>query len=192
MLACIIDLVLMTIIISPALVFIFKVMGNDLSSHSSLDLSAEKNQQIVTEQMLTYLKINVLQLVIASIVTFFFWRAKNGTPGKTILKMHIVDAKTLKPMTFWQSFGRMFSYIFSLLPLAVGFVWIEYDKKKQGFHDKISGTVVIKLPKHTKLELEELQKNKEQQQIKQDKHELDLAQENNPRQVESSKKIKRL
>jgi uncharacterized RDD family membrane protein YckC len=33
----------------------------------------------------------------------------------------------------------------------LGFLWIIFDREKQGWHDKIAGTVVIKLPKATAL-----------------------------------------
>ena len=42
-------------------------------------------------------------------------------------------------------FVRYFAYIVSFMPLYLGFIWIYFDKRKQGFHDKIAGTVVIKV-----------------------------------------------
>jgi uncharacterized RDD family membrane protein YckC len=31
----------------------------------------------------------------------------------------------------------------SALPLGLGFVWIAFDRRKQGFHDKIAKTCVV-------------------------------------------------
>ena len=35
-------------------------------------------------------------------------------------------------------------YIISAVPLSLGFVWIVFDKKGQGWHDKLGGTYVVK------------------------------------------------
>lgn len=40
-----------------------------------------------------------------------------------------------------ETVGKMIS----TLPLGLGFLWVSWDAKKQGFHDKIAGTVVMKV-----------------------------------------------
>ena len=40
---------------------------------------------------------------------------------------------------------RYLAYLVSMLPLCFGFLWIAWDKKKQGWHDKIAKTYVIKV-----------------------------------------------
>lgn len=77
------------------------------------------------------------------LITIVMWTRFLGTPGKLILGCHVVDAKTRKAMTPGQAVLRYVSYIVSTIPLGLGFLWIAWDKKKQGFHDKIAGTVVI-------------------------------------------------
>ncbi|WP_141737159.1 RDD family protein [Marinobacter sp. X15-166B] len=32
----------------------------------------------------------------------------------------------------------------SALPLCLGFIWVGVDKRKQGWHDKLAGTVVVR------------------------------------------------
>ena len=51
---------------------------------------------------------------------------------------------TGKPASPVQLIGRYFAYIVSMLPLCFGFFWVAFDKRKQGWHDKLAGTVVIK------------------------------------------------
>ena len=41
---------------------------------------------------------------------------------------------------------RYFGYVVSAGILFVGFVWIAFDSHKQGIHDKIADTYVVKLP----------------------------------------------
>jgi uncharacterized RDD family membrane protein YckC len=38
---------------------------------------------------------------------------------------------------------RYLGYFVSALPLGLGFFWVAWDKRKQGFHDKLAKTVVI-------------------------------------------------
>ncbi len=39
---------------------------------------------------------------------------------------------------------RYLGYYISMLPLFLGIFWVGWDKRKQGWHDKIAGTLVIK------------------------------------------------
>jgi uncharacterized RDD family membrane protein YckC len=73
-----------------------------------------------------------------------FWMKKGATPGKLVLKQKVVDAKTGELPSMKQSIIRYFGYTISLMPLFLGFIWIAFDKKKQGWHDKLAGTVVIR------------------------------------------------
>lgn len=46
--------------------------------------------------------------------------------------------------TAGQFIGRYFAYLIAFLPLCLGVIWVGIDKKKQGWHDKLAGTVVIR------------------------------------------------
>ena len=46
-------------------------------------------------------------------------------------------------ITFPVAFLRYLGYVISAIPLFLGFIWIAFDKQKQGFHDKIAGTFVV-------------------------------------------------
>jgi uncharacterized RDD family membrane protein YckC len=81
-------------------------------------------------------------LVIA-VGTLLFWRYQGATPGKIAVSAKIVNAETGGPPTTGRLVIRFLGYIVSALPLCLGFVWIALDRRKQGWHDKIAGTVVI-------------------------------------------------
>lgn len=59
----------------------------------------------------------------------------------------IVDARTGQPASTGQLIGRYFAYFVAMLPLFLGIVWVAFDKRKQGWHDKLAGTVVVKQKK---------------------------------------------
>gem|GEM_PF-945316 len=73
-----------------------------------------------------------------------FWRYRAATPGKIMMDIYIVDADTLRQPTFGRLILRYLGYYVSIFTLFLGFFWIGWDKRKQGFHDKIAKTVVIK------------------------------------------------
>ena len=76
--------------------------------------------------------------------TIWFWLRFFGTPGKMALRLKIVDANTGNKLSLGQAVGRYFAYIVAAIPLLLGYIWIGIDKRKQGFHDKLAGTVVIR------------------------------------------------
>lgn len=60
-----------------------------------------------------------------------------------MLKLYITDARTGGRPSRRQLVGRYLAYYVSMIPLFLGFFWIGWDKRKQGFHDKLAGTVVV-------------------------------------------------
>jgi len=86
----------------------------------------------------------VLNYIAPGIIVILFWLYKSATPGKIILKMKIVDAKTLQQPKIGQLLVRYLGYYLSIIPLFLGFFWVGIDKRKQGFHDKLACTLVIK------------------------------------------------
>lgn len=77
------------------------------------------------------------------VLTIGLWMRYNGTPGKLLLGCQIVDASSFEPISLKQSVIRYLGYYVSLICLGVGFFWVMWDKRKQGFHDKLAKTVVV-------------------------------------------------
>ncbi|MDH3209523.1 MAG: RDD family protein [Burkholderiaceae bacterium] len=86
----------------------------------------------------------LLSWVAPAVAVITFWLYKQATPGKMVLSAKVVDAKTGNTMTVGQSIGRYLGYIVSTIPFGLGFIWVAFDAKKQGWHDKLAGTVVIR------------------------------------------------
>jgi uncharacterized RDD family membrane protein YckC len=92
---------------------------------------------------------NLLQTIVPVALTVWFWVKYLGTPGKILLKLQVVDANTGQALSTPQAIGRYLGYYISLLPFLLGFIWVAFDAKKQGFHDKLAGTVVIHVAAET-------------------------------------------
>ena len=86
----------------------------------------------------------LLNYIFPIVVTLLFWFYKSSTPGKMVMRARIVDAKTGGKPSMGQFVGRYFSYYLSALPLGLGFFWVGWDAKKQGWHDKLAGTLVVR------------------------------------------------
>ena len=86
----------------------------------------------------------VAQYVFPAVATILFGYTKQATPGKMLLSLRLVDASTGGKMSVGQAIGRYFAYIPSFLVLCLGVFWIGWDSRKQGWHDKLAGTLVVR------------------------------------------------
>lgn len=82
-------------------------------------------------------------VVVNALYFTFFVGVKGQTPGKMILGLKVVPADN-GIMTFGTAFLRWVGYIVSSLFFYLGFFWIAFDFRKQGWHDKIAGTLVVR------------------------------------------------
>jgi uncharacterized RDD family membrane protein YckC len=72
----------------------------------------------------------------------FFYSTTGQTIGMYIMGLRVVRADG-KHMTLWGSIVRWFALFLSALPLALGFLWVLIDDRRQGWHDKLAHTYVI-------------------------------------------------
>jgi uncharacterized RDD family membrane protein YckC len=87
----------------------------------------------------------LISYVLPAIAVIVLWVKCRGTPGKLLLGLRVVDARTGGHLDLLQSVIRYFGYLVSILPLCLGFLWVAFDARKQGFHDKIARTLVVKV-----------------------------------------------
>ncbi len=74
------------------------------------------------------------------------WAWKGTTVGGVVLNLKVVRLDD-RPVTFAVALVRGLAAAFSVIVLFLGFLWMIWDKEKQTWHDKIAGTVVIRLPR---------------------------------------------
>lgn len=128
-LAAIIDSLLLALVIAPIVVAIY---------------GPEQLQAMAYAGYGGGLVVAMFNYLVPAIVIIVFWLYRSATPGKLLLKLEIVDASSgAKPSTA-QFIGRYLGYYVSIIPLMLGIIWVAFDSRKQGFHDKLAGTVVIR------------------------------------------------
>lgn len=86
----------------------------------------------------------VISWVAPAVATVLFWLGWQATPGKMLLSLRVVDAESGETVSVGQAAARYVCYFISMLPLCLGFIWVGVDRRKQGWHDKIAQTVVVR------------------------------------------------
>ena len=74
---------------------------------------------------------------------FLAWRG--ATVGYIVVGLRCVRSNG-EALTWQYAIARTVASILSLLPLGLGFFWAAQDPLRQTWHDKIVGTVVLKIP----------------------------------------------
>jgi len=85
---------------------------------------------------------DISRSIVGLFYTVICWVHLMGTPGKLLMDCQVVDAKSGGSVSYIQAIKRYLGYYVSILSFGVGFLWVIWDKRNQGFHDKIAGTVV--------------------------------------------------
>lgn len=152
-LAFVIDCLVLIVILLPVMIAVYgsgyidrarSEFAGLLSSSGDTNADLVRVLDILSRPDSALAAILDIRVQIALIVaTILFWRFRSATPGKMVVKARIADAKTLGKPSTGQLTGRFFAYIVSFIPACLGFLWIAFDKRKQGWHDKLAGTVVI-------------------------------------------------
>lgn len=79
------------------------------------------------------------------------WAAKGATLGLMVFGLRIVGLDG-QPLGLKQVLIRLLGFWFLG---AVGFLWLAFDKQKQALHDKLAGTLVVKVRGRLERELQE-------------------------------------
>ncbi|MDY7545876.1 RDD family protein [Glaciimonas sp. CA11.2] len=124
--ASLIDTILMMMVIFPIL---FAIYGR-VEMASGVTLTGASNI--------------LISYILPAVVVIIFWTTKNATPGKMVIGATIVDAETGEPPSLKQHVIRYIGYYLSAIIFCLGFIWVGFDRKKQGWHDKLAGTVVVR------------------------------------------------
>ena len=126
--ACLIDTVIICTVTLPLLVAIY---GWAYFDEEKTDFIAGPADFVIT-------------WLFPAVVSILFWLRKQATPGKMAVSARVVDARTGNTLSVGQSVGRYLAYLLSMLPLGLGLIWVAFNPKKQGWHDLLAGTVVVR------------------------------------------------
>jgi uncharacterized RDD family membrane protein YckC len=75
----------------------------------------------------------------------YFWATTGQTPGKRVLGLRVVGRDDSTGGIGWgPAIIRWIGYLISGAVFLIGFLWIIWDNQKQGWHDKLAGTHVVR------------------------------------------------
>jgi uncharacterized RDD family membrane protein YckC len=93
----------------------------------------------------------LLERVSLLLVTFLFWGGF-WTHGGQTLGMRAWRLKLVRdeggPISWHQAVQRCLAAVLSLAPLGLGYLWVLIDPHRRAWHDRLSGTRVVVLPKN--------------------------------------------
>ena len=154
--ASIIDTILVLLVTAPLIYWIYgadQAAGLDVDVNDLLAAVLASDlprlhlylQSLMTELTTPRGPLDVLiNWVLPAVVIIVFWLARNATPGKMAVGACVVDAKSREPISVGQAIVRYLGYYVSVFPLCLGLLWVAFDPRKQGFHDKLARTVVVR------------------------------------------------
>jgi uncharacterized RDD family membrane protein YckC len=97
-----------------------------------------------TEAMIGVINTFVLEyMTIKIIYQTFFTMQYGATLGKIVMKIRVVEVKTLSNPTLLSAFNRSIFRIASELVLYFGFIWGMLDPYKRTWHDFTARTLVV-------------------------------------------------
>jgi uncharacterized RDD family membrane protein YckC len=88
------------------------------------------------------LPFDLIYLVVTAAYFTYFW-STGATPGMRLFRLRVVDADTQEHIGLGRALLRYVGFLISSFCCDIGLIWAAFDGRKQGWHDKIAGTVVI-------------------------------------------------
>ena len=88
--------------------------------------------------------IGIILWMVLPVIYFTYFFGKGQTPGMELVDIELCTVDGERSIGYKKGFLRSIGMIISSLAIGVGFLWILIDKNKQGWHDKIAGTYVVK------------------------------------------------
>ncbi|HMD29239.1 MAG TPA: RDD family protein [Steroidobacteraceae bacterium] len=85
-------------------------------------------------------------LVLLATYGAVMWKLKGATVGGIVFDLHVVRLDG-RPVDWETAIVRALGCFLSLAVVGLGFIWIAFDQGSQAWHDKIAGTVVVRVKK---------------------------------------------
>ncbi|MBM0108812.1 RDD family protein [Steroidobacter sp. S1-65] len=107
---------------------------------------------LALDALLVILIVNVLEpaddffALLLATYGAVMWKLRGTTIGGIICNLRVV--RTDGQEIGWETaIVRALGCFLSFIPLGLGFIWMVFDNNRQTWHDKIAGTVVVRVPR---------------------------------------------
>ena len=125
------------------ILFIFVAIGGALGANTS-----DQNSQSAATAVLGggFTLFYVLALVATVGYQVYFWGTSGQTIAMRLFHLKVVDANTGGPIGIGRAVVRWLMTIVNTWACYVGWIWVAFDARKQGWHDKVASSVVLQIP----------------------------------------------
>jgi uncharacterized RDD family membrane protein YckC len=90
-----------------------------------------------------YLGVDVFGYLLAPVYFVYMWTQAKGTIGQQLIGIQVVDETSGTAIGVAQAIGRVIARYLSAIVCGLGLLWVAFDGKKQSWHDKMAGTIVV-------------------------------------------------
>ena len=87
--------------------------------------------------------LDLLALAVSATYFTYFWH-RGSTLGQRLLGLRVVDASSGGQITVGRAAGRFLGFLVSAWVVYIGLIWAAFDARKQGWHDKMASTFVVR------------------------------------------------
>jgi uncharacterized RDD family membrane protein YckC len=82
-------------------------------------------------------------VTVAAVPYFVAGWMRGATPGMRLLGVRVIAADG-GGVDFGRAVTRYLGMMLAALPFGLGFAWAVLDRRRQGWHDRIAGTLVVR------------------------------------------------
>jgi len=144
LLSRIVDGIIVGIPLSIILVIFIAISGAALNATSSSDQNTQNAAAgLAGGVFLLYYLIAALTIAGYQV---YFWGTSGQTIAMRLFHLKVVDANTGAPIGIGRAVVRWLMTIVNSWACYIGWIWVAFDARKQGWHDKVAGSVVLLIP----------------------------------------------
>ncbi|MDB1135705.1 RDD family protein [Candidatus Anaplasma sp. TIGMIC] len=104
----------------------------------------KKEEVILRNQYLfKAITIQAIEMIVVYFYYVYMWVKYAATIGMFLMGLKVIDEVSLEHMSFWQATKRFLFTSLSGIPLGIGLVWSNFDKRKRAWHDMLAKTVMV-------------------------------------------------
>ena len=110
--------------------------------------SSDQNAQNATAGVASgaFLLFYVIAAVGIAGYQIYFWGTSGQTIAMRMFHLRVVDANTGAPIGIGRAVVRWLMSLVNSWACYIGWIWVAFDARKQGWHDKVANSVVLLTP----------------------------------------------
>ncbi len=122
--------------------FVFIAIAGGIASTAN---SSDQNAQAALGLGIVGVWLLVVLLATVGTIVYYvyFWGTSGSTLGMRLFRLRLVDANTGGPIGIGRAVIRYLMTFVNTMACYIGWIWVAFDPRKQGWHDHVANSVVI-------------------------------------------------